>query len=73
MSPRPKLCSGSEAVKKVVKAGWTIDRQKGSHVMLTKGDFPYTLSIPQHREFGVGILSKLIKQSGVSVDEFNGL
>jgi len=73
MSPKLKLCSGQVAVKKFQKAGWKIARQKGSHVMMVKGDYPYTLSVPQHKELGLGILSKLIKQAGLTVDEFNNL
>lgn len=42
MSPRLKLCSGKEAVKKFKKAGWQISRQKGSHVMLEKMGYLYT-------------------------------
>ena len=41
--------------------------------MLVKADYPYTLSVPQHKELGVGILMKLIKQAGLSVKEFNEL
>jgi len=41
-----KLCSGSEAVRKFQKAGWTAVRQKGSHVMMTKPGYQWTLSIP---------------------------
>ncbi|MFQ5853498.1 MAG: type II toxin-antitoxin system HicA family toxin [Candidatus Binatia bacterium] len=29
-----KLCSGAEAVRKFTKAGWTVNRQRGSHVIL---------------------------------------
>lgn len=46
MSIRLKLCSGREAVRKFQKAGWSIDRQKGSHVMFVKADYPYTLLSP---------------------------
>ena len=73
MSARLKLCSGGEAVRKFQKAGWSIDRQKGSHVMLVKANYPYTLSVPQHKELGVGILKKLIKQAGLDIKEFNEL
>ncbi|OGQ96364.1 MAG: hypothetical protein A2521_09080 [Deltaproteobacteria bacterium RIFOXYD12_FULL_57_12] len=68
-----KLCSGAEAVRKFRKAGWVVDRQKGSHVMMTKPDFQWTLSIPQHNELGPGILRKLITQAGLTVQEFNAL
>ncbi|GMR04419.1 MAG: type II toxin-antitoxin system HicA family toxin [Thermodesulfobacteriota bacterium] len=68
-----KPCSGSEAVSKLAKVGWTVARQKGSHVMMIKEGYQYTLSIPQHKELGPGILRKIIKQAGVSVEEFNDL
>lgn len=68
-----KLCSGAEAVRKFQKAGWIVARQKGSHVMLTKPGYQWTLSVPQHSELGPGILRKLIRQAGLTVDEFNEL
>ena len=71
MSPAIKLCSGAQTVKKLQKLGWEIARQKGSHVMMTKPDYPYTISIPQHKELGIGILSKILKQANISPDEFN--
>lgn len=73
MAEKLKLCSGAEAVRKFQKAGWTVTRQKGSHVMMTKPGYQWTLSIPQHNELGPGLLRKLISQSGLIVDEFNKL
>lgn len=73
MSGRLKICSGAEAVKKFKRAGWTVARQVGSHVMMVKPDYPYTLSIPQHYELGFGLLRKLIKQAELRVEEFNDL
>ena len=68
-----KLCSGFDAVKKFQKAGWTVVRQKGSHVMMTKPEFQWTLSIPQHDELGPGLLRKLIRQADITIEEFNSL
>jgi len=73
MSHKLKLCSGAAAVKKFKRAGWQVDRQVGSHVMLVKLGYPYTLSVPQHRELGIGLLKKLLKQAGLNVEEFNSL
>ena len=73
MSPHLKLCSGAVAVKKFKRAGWVVDRQVGSHVMLVKIGYPYTLSVPQHKELGIGILKKLLKQAGLNVEQFNAL
>ncbi len=73
MSDNLQLCSGHEAVRKFQKAGWSVSRQKGSHVMLTKSGYQWTLSIPQHKELGPGLLRKLIKQAGLPVEDFNNL
>lgn len=73
MSNQLKLCSGATAVRKFKNAGWVVARQVGSHVMLVKQGYFYTLSVPQHKELGVGILKKLLKQAEVSVEKFNAL
>ena len=73
MSEKLKLCSGSEAVRKFQKVGWSAIRQKGSHIMLTKSGYQWTLSIPQHDELGPGLLRKLLRQADISIKEFNDL
>ena len=73
MDKKLTLCSGAEAVRKLQKAGWSIARQKGSHIMLTRTGYQWTLSIPQHKELGPGLLRKLIRQADLSVEEFNDL
>ena len=73
MAERLKLCSGAEAVRKFERAGWTVARQRGSHVMLVKPGYEYTLSVPQHNELGPGLLRKLIRQADLTVEAFNSL
>ncbi len=73
MSRDLKLCSGAEAVRKFQKAGWSATRRKGSHVMLTKPGYQWTLSIPQHKELGPGLLRKLISQAELTIEKFNKL
>ena len=73
MAERLRLCSGAEAVRKFQRAGWTVARQRGSHVMMVKSDYEYTLSIPQHNELGPGLLRKLIRQADLTVEEFDSL
>jgi predicted RNA binding protein YcfA (HicA-like mRNA interferase family) len=68
-----KPWSGAEAVRKLQKIGWSAVRQKGSHVMLTKSGYPWTLSVPQHKELGPGLLRKLLRQADLTVEEFNDL
>ena len=73
MGEQLKSCSGKEAVRKFQKAGWLAVRQKGSHVMMTKPSYQWTLSIPQHSELGPGLLRKLLRQADISIKEFNEL
>ena len=73
MDKNLKLCSGAEAVQKFQRAGWSAVRRKGSHVMLTKTGYQWTLSIPQHSELGPGLLRKLIRQADLTIEEFNKL
>ena len=62
--------SGERAVKAFQKAGWSKDRQRGSHVILIKPGHAASLSVPQHRELAPGTLRALIRAAGMSVDEF---
>lgn len=62
--------SGKEAVKAFQRAGWQIVGQVGSHVVMTKPGVRANLSIPQHKELSVGTLRALIRNAGMTVDEF---
>ena len=73
MSKELRLCSGKEVVQKFQRAGWSVARQKGSHVMMTKQKYQWTLSIPQHNEIGLGLLRKLIRQADLTIEDFNNL
>lgn len=73
MTERLRVCSGSDAIQKFQRAGWSVVRQRGSHVMLVKSGYEYTLSIPQHGELGPGLLRRLIRQAGLTVEIFNSL
>lgn len=65
----PLIC-GREAVRVFTLFGWIAERQKGSHISMSKPDVPQILTIPDHKELGVGILRGLIRTAGITVDEF---
>jgi predicted RNA binding protein YcfA (HicA-like mRNA interferase family) len=65
--------SGAETVRVLEKAGWKVDRQRGSHVVLLKAGVDVSLSVPQHRELAPGTLRALIRAAGMTVHEFVGL
>jgi predicted RNA binding protein YcfA (HicA-like mRNA interferase family) len=72
MSKLP-VVSGRELVRVLQKLGFQFDRQKGSHMMLFRENPPTTLSIPEHRELDRGTLRALLRQAGVTPDEFQRL
>jgi predicted RNA binding protein YcfA (HicA-like mRNA interferase family) len=51
--------SGKEMLKRYLKAGWKFLRQKGSHVIIGKGEDRET--IPMHNELKKGLEKKLLK------------
>jgi predicted RNA binding protein YcfA (HicA-like mRNA interferase family) len=62
--------SGKEAAKAFQKVGWQIIGQVGSHLVLSKPGLRVNLSIPQHKELSIGTLRALIRNAGMSVEEF---
>ena len=62
--------AGKEAAKAFQKAGWQLAGQVGSHLVLTKPGVRANPSIPQHKELSVGALRALIRNAGLTVDEF---
>ena len=62
--------SGKEATKAFQKAGWKKIGQVGSHLVMIKSAERVNLSIQQHKELSVGTLRSLIRNSGMTVDDF---
>ena len=72
MPPLP-VVSGRQARRAFEKAGWVFDRQRGSHMILTKPGIPTNLSVPDHRELDRGLLRGLIRDAQMTVDDFLAL
>jgi len=69
MSKLP-VVSGKKCVKILGKAGFYFKRREGSHVTLRR-DTPFTqVVVPDHKELDRGTLRAIIRQAGLSVDEF---
>ena len=60
--------SGRKAIKIFESLGFKIVRQKGSHVVLRKGNKGCV--IPIHKELAIGTLRSAIKQAGITIEEF---
>lgn len=66
--PEIPRISGEEAIKVFIVLGFIQVRQKGSHVVMRRGDKGCV--IPRHKELAVGTLRSAIRQAGISVEEF---
>ena len=69
MSKLP-VVSGEECVKALGKAGFYFKRQEGSHITLRRDEPFAQLVVPNHRELDRGTLRAIVRQAGLSVDEF---
>ncbi|MBA3756001.1 MAG: type II toxin-antitoxin system HicA family toxin [Nitrosomonas sp.] len=62
------VISAAEAIRAFERLGFSIVRQRGSHIVLRKGSSGCV--VPNHRELKTGTLSGVLKQAGISPDEF---
>jgi predicted RNA binding protein YcfA (HicA-like mRNA interferase family) len=69
------VISGLEVIKRLQRAGFIATRQKGSHLRLEKFDGEKTIKItvPLHSEMKKGTLNRIVKEAGLSLDEFEKL
>jgi len=67
------VISGIDVIKRLKKAGFIATRQKGSHVRLEKSleNKTIKLTVPLHKELKKGTLNRIIKDAGLTVEEFN--
>ena len=72
MSKLPRI-SGKQCIKALGKVGFSVLRQKGSHIIVRRNE-PFTeVVVPNHKELDRGTLRAIIRQAGLRVDEFIGL
>jgi predicted RNA binding protein YcfA (HicA-like mRNA interferase family) len=62
--------SGQACVKALIKAGFVFKRQEGSHIILRRNNPFCQLVVPDHKELDRGTLRAIIRQSGLSLDDF---
>lgn len=61
MPPVP-LLRARDVVRAFERLGWQTERQRGSHIILTKPGHAATLSVPDHPSVARGTLRALIKK-----------
>ena len=73
MSALP-VVSGREVVKAFGKLGYVLDRQRGSHMILRQQSPPFRrLTVPDDSEVAKGTLRAILRQAGLTVEEFRNI
>jgi predicted RNA binding protein YcfA (HicA-like mRNA interferase family) len=66
---RLPVCSGQDAIRAFQKLGYQVDHQTGSHIILRHPQMR-RLTVPNHRELAKGTLRALIREAGLTKEEF---
>jgi len=65
------VVSGSEAIMAFPKVGYEFDEQHGGYILLRHATPPHRrLSVPNHKGLAKGTLRALIREAGLTVEEF---
>jgi len=70
--PRLSRVSGEQAIRALEKIGFRRVRQRGSHVVLKRQTPQGEVGcvVPMHRELAIGTLHGILKQAGVTQEQF---
>ena len=69
MSKLPVI-SARRCIRALQKIGFVIDRQEGSHITLIRESPPNRVTVPNHKTLKAGMLRAIIRQAGLTVDQF---
>jgi predicted RNA binding protein YcfA (HicA-like mRNA interferase family) len=70
MSALPVVSAG-KCLAALQKAGFSISSQKGSYIKMRRGGM--VVIVPNHKTLKPGTLRSIIRQAGLTVDEFIAL
>jgi len=66
--PKLPCISGARAAKALERLGFARKRQRGSHVIMRRGGS--VCVVPMHREIDPGTLRGVLRQAGITPEEF---
>jgi predicted RNA binding protein YcfA (HicA-like mRNA interferase family) len=65
------VVSGADAIRAFARIGYEVDRQRGSHIILRNSISPFRrLTVPNHKVLAKGTLRALIREAGLTPEEF---
>ncbi len=66
------VVSGSEVIRVLMRMGYYIRGQEGSHVHL-RHPSKRALTVPNHKEIARGTLRRIVKDADLTIEEFRKL
>ena len=69
MTKLPRI-SGRECVSVLAKLGFVVKRQHGSHIILRRESPFAQVVVPNHPELDTGTLRAILREAGISPDQF---
>ena len=70
---RLPVISGRECVMALQRVGFVVKRQESSHIILRRESPFAQVVVPDHRELDRGTLRAILRQAGITVEQFDGL
>ena len=64
----PRDVSGGEAVRALRRLGFTVVRQEGSHIRMSR--LAVRITVPNHKTIRPKTLQSVLRQAGISLEEF---
>ncbi len=64
------LLPARKVINALNRLGFSVDHQKGSHIVLKNLDETRTIVVPDHPELDRGTLKSILKQAGIDIDTF---
>ena len=69
--PKLPVLSGRDVIKVLLKVGFEIHHQTGSHVILKQTRAPHVrLSVPDHKAIKRGLLRAIIREAALTREQF---
>lgn len=65
----PTDVTGQELVKVLLRVGFVVNRQKGSHIILRRPDPHARVVVPDHKRVRPGTLRQILNEAGVTVEQ----
>ncbi len=69
MTKIPTDLSGRDLVRVLLKVGFIVKRQRGSHIILRRTDPPARVVVPDHKALRVGTLRSILSNAELTVED----